>query len=260
MRTLRSMLIRLAHGTLDPPGAPAELPVRPSIMDDADVEDALRYTLRAEVAGAAPAGDAWGRLQRRLQQEASPGAEIFSFPMPARPYVPPPRPWWLATEILPRFSQLGIAVLLFLLIAGDVNSLDPFVVPSRTPTAIERSNDNVSLLLPGPARMSRLERIEDGFAPTTSAPAVTDSAPAGTTVAAAPLTDAGIPAPVSREQLAAMRIGWALRQAPNVQTTSTNRSANPANTAEAGSDPGKRLNRDADPDESINQFHRIHAR
>ena len=260
MRTLRSMLIRLARGTLGPPGATIELPSSPSIVDDAAVEDALRYTVRAEVAGAAPTGDAWNRLQRRLQQEASAGAEIFSFPVPVRPYMPPPRPWWLATELRPRFSPLGIAVLRVLLVAGDVNSRDPVVEPSRTPTAIERGNDNVSLLLPGPARMSRLERIEDGINPTTSAPPVTDPAPAGTAVAVAPLADAAIQAPVSREQLAAMRVGWALRQAPDVQITSTNRSANPANRAEAGSDPSKPLNSDADPNESINQFHRIHAR
>src|SRR5690242_15391059 len=129
MSILRSLLARLAAGTWYPRRPPGDLPPSPSPIDDADVEAALRYTLRAEVAGAAPAGDAWSRLQRRLQQEVSTGAEPASFPLPARPLVPAPRPWWLATEILPRFSQLGIAVLLFLLIAGDVNSLDPFVVP-----------------------------------------------------------------------------------------------------------------------------------
>ncbi len=260
MSTLRSMLTRLARGALWQPGATADLPSRPSIVDDADVEEALRYTLHAEVAGAAPAGDAWSRLQRRLQQEASAGAEIYAFPLPARPHVPPPRPWWLATGILPRFSQLGIAVLLFLLIAGDVNSLDPFVVPSRTPTAIEHNLDNVSLLLPGPARISRMERIEDGFAPTAPAPPVSDPAPISNPAAAAPPVDVAVQAPVSREELAALRVGWALRQAPDVRAVSTNHSANPANGAEAGSDLGTPLNRDATPDESINQFHRIHAK
>lgn len=260
MSTLRSILIRLVRGAMWPPGATAELPPRPSIVDDVEVEDALRYTLRAEVAGAAPPGDAWSRLQRRLQQEAPTGAEIYAFPLPARPHVPPPRPWWLATSILPRFSQLGIAVLLFLLVAGDVNSLDPFVVPSRTPTAIEHNMDKVSLLLPGPARISRMERIEDGFAPTASAPPVSDPAPISNRAAAAPQVDVAIQAPASREELAALRMGWALRQAPDVPAVGTNHSANPANGADEGSDPGAPLHFDAPPDEAMNQFHRIHAK
>lgn len=259
MSTLRSILTRLARGTLCRPSAIGELPPRPATVDDADVEDALRYTVRAEVAGAAPAGDAWGRLQRRLQQEASAGAEIYSFPLPARPPLPPPRPWWLATGILPRFSQLGIAVLLFLLVAGDVNSLDPFVVPSRTPTAIERSHDNVSLLLPGPARLNRLARIEDGVAPTTSTLPVSDSAPVSPTAAAAPQADVVVRVPANREELAAMRVGWALRQAPDVQSLNANPAENPANHFEDGSDPGNALNSDANPADPITQFHQIHA-
>jgi hypothetical protein len=155
---------------------------------------------------------------------------------------------------------LGIAVLLFLLIAGDVNSLDPFVVPSRTPTAIEHNMDKVSLLLPGPARINRMERIEDGFAPNASAPPVRDPAPISNPVAAAPQADVAVQAPVSREELAAIRVGWALRQAPDVQAGSANHSANPANGVGEGSDASTPLNLDAKPDESINQFHRIHAK
>jgi hypothetical protein len=229
------------------------------MVDDADVEDALRYTVRAEVAGAAPAGDAWGRLQRRLQQDASAGAEIYSFPLPARPHLPPPRPWWLATGILPRFSQLGIAVLLFLLVAGDVNSLNPFVVPSRTPTAIERSHDNVSLLLPGPARLNRLARIEDGVAPNTSAPPASDPALVSTTVAVSPQADVVVQIPANREELAALRVGWALRQAPDLQASNANPAENPANHFEDGSDPANSPNSDANPADPITQFHRIHA-
>jgi len=259
MSTLRSMLARLARGTLCRPGATADLLTRPSIGEEADVEDALRYTLRAEVAGAAPAGDAWGRLQRRLQQEESAGADSYAFPLPARPHLPAPRPWWLAMGILPRFSQLGIAVLLFLLVAGDVNSLDPFVVPSRTPTAIEHNMDNVSLLLPGPARISRMERIEDGFAPTAAAPPVSDAVPVSATAATSPQAVVAVQAPASRDELAALRVGWALRKAPDVQAVSANHSANPANSAEGGVDPGNPLNSDADSVDPISQFHKIHA-
>ncbi|HET7076308.1 MAG TPA: hypothetical protein VFM49_02560 [Chloroflexia bacterium] len=258
MSTLRSILTRLMRGTSWLPGARGNLPPSPSIVEEADVEDALRFTLRAEVAGASPAGDAWGRLQRRLQQESAAGAEIASFPLPVRPQVPAPRPWWLATEILPRFSQLGIAVLLFLLIAGDVNSLDPFVVPSRTPTAIEQSHENVSVLLPGPARLSRLARIEDGFAPTTSATPVNNAAAASPATTAF-ATDVAVQVPANREELAAIRVGWALRQAPEVQRLSANPAEKPANPAESGSDLGNPLNSDGTPADSTNRFHRAHA-
>lgn len=258
MSTIRSILTRLARGTLGLPGARGELPARPSLVDEADVEDALRYTVRAEVAGAAPAGDAWGRLQRRLQQEAAAGAEIASFPLPARPALPAPRPWWLATEILPRFSQLGIAVLLFLLIAGDVNSLDPFVVPSRTPTAIEQSHENISVLLPGPARLSRLARIEDGFSPTAAAPPVDHPAAAGP-APAAPAPDVAVQVPANREELAALRVGWALRQAPEVQRLPATPAEKPANPADGGSDLGNPLNSDGTPADSISRFYQVHA-
>src|SRR6476660_2470588 len=105
MSHLRSILIRLVRGALWPPGATAELPPRSSIVDDVDVEDALRYTVRAEVAGAAPPSDAWSRLQRRLKQGPPAGVEISPFPLPARSPVPPPRPWWLDTGILHGFHS-----------------------------------------------------------------------------------------------------------------------------------------------------------
>jgi hypothetical protein len=165
----------------------------------------------------------------------------------------------LATEILPRFSQLGIAVLLFLLIAGDVNSLDPFVVPSRTPTAIERSQENVSLLLPGPARLSRLQRIEDGFAPDTPAPPVRAAASTGTAVPAAPPANVAVQVPANREELAALRVGWALRQAPAVPAPSTTPAENSANPVEDGSDLSNPLNKDGDSPDSLSRFRRVHA-
>ena len=87
--------------------------------EDAEVDHALRLVVRGEVAGAAPRYDAWQRLQQRIQSEQD------------RPALSPPalRPAWpldrpMAGALLGRFSQLGVAVALLLLMLGDARVLE----------------------------------------------------------------------------------------------------------------------------------------
>lgn len=90
------------------------------------IDNSLRQALRAEVAGAAPRADAWQRLQQRLQQEAPHKETIAS-----APYLPPPpahsptwRAWAFSGLALSRFSQVGAALLVLVLMLGDVAALD----------------------------------------------------------------------------------------------------------------------------------------
>jgi hypothetical protein len=87
--------------------------------DDAAMDHALRLVVRGEVAGAAPRYDAWQRLQQRIQAEQdrpalSPPALRSAWPF-ARP---------MAGVLLGRFSQLGVAAALLLLVLGDARVLE----------------------------------------------------------------------------------------------------------------------------------------
>src|SRR3954451_28058 len=93
--------------------------------EDADCLDtALRHALRAEVAGAAPRSDSWRRLQQRIQQDA-PGSVWLNQQAPQMPM----QPVWshrdhLSTIFLTRFTQLGAALMLLLLLLGDLGTFN----------------------------------------------------------------------------------------------------------------------------------------
>jgi hypothetical protein len=83
------------------------------------MDHALRLVVRGEVAGAAPRYDAWQRLQQRIQAEQDRPALI---PAPRRPIWAAERP--LTGVLLGRFSQLGVAIALLLLMLGDARVLE----------------------------------------------------------------------------------------------------------------------------------------
>src|SRR5690349_2371419 len=84
-----------------------------------EIDAALRRALHGEVAGATPSADAWKRLQRRIERDA-----------PAPPLVRPtyspasiPAPHWgqamAFSGLLPRFSQIGAAMLVLVFLLTD---------------------------------------------------------------------------------------------------------------------------------------------
>ncbi|HUS17621.1 MAG TPA: hypothetical protein VM536_21710, partial [Chloroflexia bacterium] len=136
-------------------------------MNEHEVDSALRYTVRAEVAGAAPRGDAWLRLHARIQQ-----AKAGELPPPVlattlTAAAPPRWSWVVQTTLLGRFSQLGGAFLLLALLIGDPRSLDRLgtngrtLEPVRNPAAVVAPAPRAPRPVPAVNRAARLDDLNN---------------------------------------------------------------------------------------------------
>ncbi len=80
-----------------------------------NLDPAIRRALSDEVAGAAPRADDWPRLQRRIaENEARPIYSLQPMTLAALPF---------SVRVLSRFSQMGVAMLVLLMICGGVTGI-----------------------------------------------------------------------------------------------------------------------------------------
>ena len=158
-------------------------------LADEDLDTALRYTLHAEVAGAAPRSDAWMRLERRIHADApdpiwvqQPGTLGLAHPLTQRTYP-------LVTTFLPRFSQISVAGLMLLLMLSGTWVLPQAGGPVGTPVPLHLTIDNPPAALPlvrPPNRAQQIMDGEDSAAPVAAPPPPADVAPPPVAVASVP--------------------------------------------------------------------------
>jgi len=132
--------------------------------DAACLDTALRHALRAEVAGGAPRSDSWRRLQQRIQQDA-PGSVWLNQQAPQMPM----QPAWhhrdqLSTVFLTRFTQLGAALMLLLLLLGDLGTFNTLTQRSltmqpATPVVMPAVSDDPLLPVPQAAHSNQAQHI-----------------------------------------------------------------------------------------------------
>jgi len=134
-------------------------------LDDYDCLDtALRHAVRGEVAGSAPRADSWRRLQQRIQQDAAGSAWMSQQvpPVPIRPIWPQRDP--LSTIFLTRFTQLGAALMLLLLLLGDLSTFDTLTqrtltMQPATPVVMPSMSDDPLLPVPQAEHPNQAQRI-----------------------------------------------------------------------------------------------------
>jgi len=80
-----------------------------------NLDPAISRALSDEAAGAAPRPDAWPRLQRRIaENEARPIYSLQPMTLAALPF---------SVRVFSRFSQMGVAMLVLLMICGGVTGI-----------------------------------------------------------------------------------------------------------------------------------------
>ncbi len=136
-------------------------------LDDRLLDQALRATIRGEVAGAVPRSDAWERLQGRITAE--PGQSVAAprrEPVPTARRWASPGPWgWV---MVGRFPQLGVVALLLLVLAGQPRVMDHFALHGRvlaTPTAEARNEVRLAVPVPRVNRAEQAINVGEPVAP-----------------------------------------------------------------------------------------------
>jgi hypothetical protein len=134
--------------------------------EDCGLDTALRHTIRGEVAGATPRSDAWMRLHQRIQQDAPGPAWLYQ----QAPHVPV-QPVWprrdpFSAVFLTRFTQLGAALMMLLLMLGNLHTLDQVGALAPTPVALQSASDDTAPPAQTTAHTNRALQILSDPSPT----------------------------------------------------------------------------------------------
>ncbi|MDQ2809112.1 MAG: hypothetical protein M3Z04_19750 [Chloroflexota bacterium] len=172
----------------------ADPPARRSSGAAHETDNALRFAIRSEVAGATPRSDAWQRLQQRLAHEALPPSVVLGYGRPVVS-VSPFSPYSAFTRnLLSRFSQLGVALLLVLTVVGDPATLDRLTRPGGRLAHVNPVTQQATPLPPAP-RVNRAALIDAADAAAEDMPPQTveesDPQPASVYIPSPPITQLG---------------------------------------------------------------------